>query len=136
MIADEELLYSFANAFFGYGNLEAPIWFVGMEEGGGTSVGEINARLTAWNQRGRRCVEDLPEFCRATRVAHLNQWFDPRSNIQRTWNRLILMSAVLMGKEPLDLESRKVIQRSSFAREQENESLLELFPFPSPGIRQ
>lgn len=31
---DSEVLDQFCQQFFGYGELTAPIWFIGMEEGG------------------------------------------------------------------------------------------------------
>jgi hypothetical protein len=41
---DKEL-DQFAHNFLGYGNLESPIWFIGMEEGGGNTKEEIKSRL-------------------------------------------------------------------------------------------
>ena len=32
---DDKLLESYMKTFFGYGNLHADYWFIGMEEGGG-----------------------------------------------------------------------------------------------------
>jgi hypothetical protein len=37
-VLDSEILGNFIESFFGYGNLSAPLWFIGMEEGGGKTV--------------------------------------------------------------------------------------------------
>ncbi len=34
MVLDSELLENFIQTFVGYGNADAPYWYVGMEEGG------------------------------------------------------------------------------------------------------
>ncbi len=42
---DEELLEDFCGTFAGYGNLDADVWFIGMEEGSGHTEVEIETRL-------------------------------------------------------------------------------------------
>jgi hypothetical protein len=37
-VLDPRLLTDFLDSFYGYGNPQAPLWFIGMEEGGGTVV--------------------------------------------------------------------------------------------------
>ena len=54
---DESLVLDFCEVFFGYGSFKAPIWLVGMEEGGGESAEEIQRRLQIWDQRGRQNLE-------------------------------------------------------------------------------
>ncbi len=54
-------LEEFMMHFAGYGNLAAPIWFIGMEEGGGADVAELQRRVDAWRTRGSRTLEDLAE---------------------------------------------------------------------------
>lgn len=51
---DDDLLTVFVRRFFGYGSWEAPIWFIGMEEGGGKRFQELNERFDKWNRRGQR----------------------------------------------------------------------------------
>ncbi|MFL7892770.1 MAG: hypothetical protein AB8I56_11970, partial [Anaerolineales bacterium] len=62
---NDTLLEDFINRFFGYGNFKGKYWFIGMEEGGGNSLEEINRRLDAWDMRGRREVEDVADYHRA-----------------------------------------------------------------------
>jgi hypothetical protein len=59
---DDQLLLDFMNAFYGYGNYKAPYWFIGMEEGGGDSFEEVTKRLSVWDRRGRRELEDAAEY--------------------------------------------------------------------------
>lgn len=59
---DGRLLTDTADSFYGYGTYKASYWFVGMGEGGGGLVAQINARLEAWRLRGHREVEDLRSF--------------------------------------------------------------------------
>lgn len=42
---NDALLEKRINEFLGYGNLESDYWAIGMEEGGGNSLSEINQRL-------------------------------------------------------------------------------------------
>lgn len=58
---DDELLLAYMDGFYGYGNYQAPYWFVGMEEGGGDSSADVSSRLKIWNERGRQELEDLHE---------------------------------------------------------------------------
>jgi hypothetical protein len=44
-VLEPELLQDFICGFYGYGNLGAKYWFIGLEEGGGTSIDEIQHRL-------------------------------------------------------------------------------------------
>ena len=59
---DNDLIDEFINKFYGYGNLNSDLWFVGMEEGGGNSFEEINTRLNIWSDRGKKTVEDLVDY--------------------------------------------------------------------------
>jgi len=58
---DDNLLASYMNSFWGYGNPNANYWFVGIEEGGGASFEEINQKIQLWNKRERRAIDDIYE---------------------------------------------------------------------------
>jgi hypothetical protein len=45
---NDQLIEDFGANFFGYGRTDAPVWFIGMGEGGGGSIDEINRRFIAW----------------------------------------------------------------------------------------
>jgi len=118
------------NTFFGYGTWNAPIWFVGMEEGGGNDLAEIQRRLEAWNLRGRRELEDLVSYHRDIGVTrHIGE----KPSLQSTWSKLV---RVLFGMAnlPPHRESIRKYQGLSFGREAGTTSLVELLPLPSPGL--
>jgi len=127
-----KLLSEFIDGFYGYGNLEAKLWFVGMEEGGGTAEQEIEARLNSWNVRGGRLVEDVAEFHRSFGQP---RWFEPKAPTQRTW-RPMIQSILLAKDESCDIESIREYQINKFARKGGEVASLELMPLPSPSIRE
>ncbi len=61
----------FMQRFSGYGDYAGRYWFVGMEEGGGASAGDIGRRLEAWDARGRRELEDVAGYHRSFGVDRL-----------------------------------------------------------------
>jgi hypothetical protein len=67
--------------FWGYGSLEAPVWFVGMEEGlGDTGEEELEIRFRATAGKAmvdmRRDMSDVPNHMR---------WLQPPYPIQNNW---------------------------------------------------
>ncbi|MCA9909957.1 MAG: hypothetical protein KC519_14970, partial [Anaerolineae bacterium] len=88
---NDALLKRFMHGFYGYGNLHAPFWFVGMEEGGGKSFDEIATRLRVWQMRGEKLTEDVMDY-------HVDigmpDFFYDKIKLQPTWAKLI---RVLLG---------------------------------------
>lgn len=123
---NDELLQAFITEFFGYGELSAPVWFIGMEEGGGNSLQEIQERLDAWNRRGRQKVQDLARF-------HIEFGDDSRfvenAPIQPTWRKIIRAILASTGVEPTDANIRD-FQINKLGRKGGNIALLELLPLP------
>lgn len=121
-------LVDFTDQFLGYGNLTAPIWFVGLEEGGGEDLTEIEQRVHAWAQRGSRPVEDLAAYHRSIGVT---RFFDgPRPVLQRTWRALMLMLQAYRTA-PTDTEALRQMQARDFGASDGPMALLELLPLPS-----
>jgi hypothetical protein len=81
-----DLLTDYAHRFYGYGTWRAKVWFVGMEEGGGASADEVRIRLVAWNARGSRELEGLPDFHPACGI---DCWHGEKARTQATWRQLI-----------------------------------------------
>jgi hypothetical protein len=125
---DSEILLPFMQSFFGYGNLNAPLWFIGMEEGGGKTEQEIQSRLLTWNERRRRPIEDVAEFHTAFGQPEL---FLPNAPAQRTWQRLIRTIFAARGLQP-NAEQMRQFQIASFGRVEGCSASLELLPLPSP----
>ena len=122
------LVCDFTQTFFGYGNLGAPVWFIGMEEGGGATRDEIEARFRSWAAAGRAPVVDIVEFGREAGLEDHLQWFEgEKPPLQTTWKQLIriILSSL---EEPGDASTVKAYQRDAFARRDGQECLLELLP--------
>jgi hypothetical protein len=131
---DSDLLHSFMNTFYGYGNNQADYWLVGMEEGGGNSVENIQLRLQTWKNRGEHEFEDLAEYHNAIGVPQLftnGEGF----KLQRTWNKLIRILMAVEGHEP-SLDDVKAFQRTKLGRQESNTCLPELLPLPSRSVKE
>jgi hypothetical protein len=129
---DPELLDSYAKRFLGYGNTSAPFWFIGLEHGGGGNADEIHQRLTAWDQRGRRSIEDLFDYHVA--IAE-HRWFATRSTprLQRTWAQLVRVVLAARGKST-DNAAVRDYQAHSLGRSTGETCLLECSALPSPNL--
>lgn len=128
---DDILLAQYMDSFFGYGNTKARLWFVGMEEGGGGTVEEVAARLSAWDQRGRPMVDDVAGFHQSIGQQH---WFEPGAPTQSTWRQLI-RATLLANEVPVNLEAIREYQVQRFARFDGDVASLELLPLPSTSTR-
>jgi hypothetical protein len=125
------MIQDYCNQFFGYGRWDAPVWFVGLEEAGAGTPEELQARLAAWVQRGRRELEDAPSFYPA---CEQHQWHGPHSTLQRTWRQLIRILLLARG-EPVGENALLEHQRQSLGASSGQVCLTELFPLPAPSHR-
>ncbi|MBF6569142.1 MAG: hypothetical protein IVW54_09730 [Candidatus Binataceae bacterium] len=66
---NDQLIEDFDANFFGYGRTDAPVWFIGMGEGGGGSIDEINRRFIAWQHRGRRPLKTCANIIRKSELS-------------------------------------------------------------------
>ena len=126
---NESDLKDFMSNFYGYGMLNSDIWMIGMEEGGGNSIEEIQARLKHWVEGGRCITEDVAEYHEKFGMGY---FFSEKPKNQSTWNKLI---RIMLAYHEIDttLQNVKEFQRDEFARHDSNNCLLELFPLPSPS---
>src|SRR5438874_12056489 len=46
----------------GHRRYEADYWFIGLEEGGASSIGDLAKRIEVWRQLGSREIEDVYAF--------------------------------------------------------------------------
>ncbi len=123
---NSELLLSFADTFYGYGDLSSPIWFIGMEEGG-AGLDDIQKRLETWDARGRRMVEDVAAYHEAMGVTNLTAADHVR--LQPTWAKLIYFQIAAEGGAPHQGLVRS-FQCSVWGRESSRTCFLELMPLP------
>lgn len=124
------LLNSFICDFAGYGSLQAPIWFLGMEEGSGQGIEELTRRVHAWSSRGCQPLEDLPSFHHAI---ELPRHFVRPWPLQRTWAPLLHMLLAWRGIEATTAELRRV-QSTELGTHGGDSTLVELLPLPAPRI--
>lgn len=127
LMLDPRLLDDFMLRFFGYGSWDAKLWFIGMEEGGGTSLEEIEKRLASWDRTDE--LADLRAFHAGIGE---RRWFSDRPKIQSTWGKLIRIALAAQGK-PTDTESVRHYQQNHLGRRGGAEALIELMPLPSPS---
>ena len=131
-LMDDQLLNEFVQNFYGYGNYGGQFWFIGMEEGGGNSFSEINTRLSAWANRGKKELEDVEEYHNDIGVT---KWFNDKPKLQPTWNKLIRVLLSSSGKLPTTEQVREY-QKTLLGKQLGDTCLLELLPLPSPSIGQ
>lgn len=133
-------LDKFAHKFLGYGNLNAPIWFIGMEEGmkegmkegGKDRYEEIKLRLQAWKDMGYPKVADVADF--HVKIGHVFLFRDP-VKLQKTWVNLIKFQLSLTNLD-CSKEEARAFQRDKWGRSNSPNALLELMPLPSPGLKE
>jgi hypothetical protein len=129
MANDPSAINDFIHNFYGYGNLKAKYWFIGMEEGGGNSEEEFNNRIKAWQILGEKALVDVAEY---HEIIGINRFFKDPVKIQSTWNKLIRIYLSANGL-PHDTNDVRVFQKNLLGRSEQDTSLMELLPLSSPN---
>lgn len=113
--------------FYGYGNWKSPIWFVGIEEGGGNSEKEIKNRINSWLKYKTDLI-DIKEH-------HINigicKYFT-KGTLQNTWRKLIRIK-LSYERKSIDNDIIRDIQKNKWGQLKSDNALIELFPLPSPN---
>lgn len=109
--------------FIGFGRLDAEVWFLGMEEGGG---GEENIRA----RQNFKTIEDLEK---AHKILGITKFHSGKRIIQRTWWGMCYIMLLLDGKVP-NTENIRNYQADYLGRYQGNTFLCELMPIPKPNL--
>lgn len=117
--------------FWGYGNLNGPYWFVGMEEGYSEENETLLDRFKATSYHQTCDIYDH------LKIDHGHvYWFEEGAPIQPTWRRLVEMLIYSeTGKHP-DKEDIRRFQIEHLGRIKSNHALLELMPLPSKSISE
>ena len=133
----KDLVTSRIRNFWGYGSLDAPVWFVGMEEGLSRDVTDVNderllARFTATADRQtvdlRRGMEAVPDHIK---------WFRPCAPLQSTWKYLIALYLHLKHGSIPAPEAIRDFQSCALADSKLKETAaIELMSLPSNKARQ
>ncbi len=127
----DDILAQYAHTFYGVGAWSARVWFIGLEETGGWTEGELERRLAAWNQRGRRELEEAPTFFPASGN---HQWYGPQAQLHPTWRHLILLLFLARG-EMDSVGALLNYQRTLLGTAHGETCLAELLPLPAPNPR-
>jgi hypothetical protein len=125
---DDTLIRAYATTFLGYGTWTAPLWFVGMEEGGGKSLPEFARRVRAWIDVGQPELLDLP---RLQKYVGGTDWFSSAAPLQRTWAQLIRALHVAQKNDDPPRQSLRDYQQTRLGRADGETALIELLPFPA-----
>lgn len=126
---DDAKLTDYCETFLGFGQVNAPIWFVGTEEAGGWTIGDVERRLWAWNDRRRQSFEDAPVFYP---LCGNQRWHGEGAVSQDTWRQLIRMLLIARSQ---NISARAILdyQRTQWGTLAGNTCLAELLPLPSPS---
>ena len=131
---EREKVEKYMNSYYGFGNWNSNIWFVGMEEGGGQDEDEVNKRIESWSTTKKDLIDNKAHHERIG----ITQFFD-RGVLQKTWMRLIRLKLSIEGKlsgiSSEDTEMIREIQKNSWGRLDSDNALLDLFPLPSPNAK-
>jgi hypothetical protein len=129
MNLNDELLEHFITTFYGSGNYSGDYWFVGMEEGGGSDLGQVTARLNAWYDLGGTELVDIFKF--HIKINYPEYFTDP-VKLQRTWMQ---QARIVLSSKGLTASTSEVkdYQRDVIGRKTSETCLLELLPLPSPS---
>jgi hypothetical protein len=132
MTYDRSLINEFIRNFYGFGNLQAGFWFIGMEEGGGNSEGEFNKRIQAWQTLGKKSLVDVVKY---HEIIGINRFFVEPVKLQSTWNKLIRIY-LSANDLPCETEDVRLFQKNHLGRTGQDTALLELLPLASPSTNE
>lgn len=127
----EELFENRINNFWGYGNLNSPLWFIGMEEGFHGEFGDLEKRFIKTKDK---IVVDLKEEMKDLKD-HM-KWFVPDSPMQRTWGKLIRIILTLNCDAEIDNEQIKEYQRTKLGKLNGDHCILDFMPLPCRSTKE
>ena len=110
-------------SFIGYGDLSAPIWFLGMEEAGG---GEENLRY-------RLRFDSIEDLYLGHKKLGITKHHEDKRLIQPTWRGMCVIMLALRGID-VNREEIRNYQSQHLGRFGDETFLLELMPIPKPNV--
>ena len=128
----DTLIKEYVQTFYGFGNWNAKIWFIGIEEAGGADEADVQRRLLAWAEHGRRDLENAPEFYPA---CGNRCWHGEGAKLQPTWRQLIRILFLARGVADDDAAMLEY-QRHQLGVAKGETCIAELLPLPSPGTAE
>lgn len=131
----ELMLIEYSKQYRTQGNRDGKFWFLGIEEGGGGSIAEVDAMLAKWDRQGKPDQSVL----RDPNNPSLNDgWFGTKERpdwgpIQTTWGAQIRVLLSMQGL-PCGTEDVRQYQMNAFGLEKGETCLMEMLPLPNPGV--
>jgi hypothetical protein len=116
--------------FWGYGNLDSDIWFVGMEEG---CDGSINKLIKRFEATANGEVFDIYDDMRHD-ADHI-RWFEERAPTQATYRKLIYLLLYFYTKKEPSLDDIREYQIRHFGRKLKDHAVLELMSLPCRSLK-
>ena len=135
MVINKELLWDFSNKFLGYGNIKAPIWFIGMEPGSPDNKKLLEKFFNVWADRNKPAIDDVKASHLQIGHSHYTRFFEKPVIYERTWGGLIKILFAIDGNNEFTIEDVKKYQRDKFGQLNSNHCILELFALPAKNIK-
>ncbi len=114
--------------FWGYGSLDCPYWFVGMEEGFNAETEDLFKRFKVSEGRQICDVADLKIDPGSYSL------FAEGAPMNKTYRRLIQMILYAETRKHVDIEVLRDFQIHQLGRQSSNNAILELMPLPSRSV--
>lgn len=112
--------------FIGYGRVDAPVWFLGMEEAGG---GEENLKIRAQ-------FSSVMDLYLAHKALGIVKHHEGSKIIQPQWGKMSDVMLRLNGLDEPSREERRDYQVSRLGRLESETLLADLMPIPKPSIEK
>ncbi len=136
-LLNKKFLIQFSETFLGYGNIKAPVWFMGMEPGAPDSIELIEKFYDVWVKRGSPAIDDVRESHLQTHLRHYTKFFENPVVLQKTWRGIIRILFAYAGEKEPTIAELKNYQKEEFGRLKNgsNHCVLELFALPAYNIK-
>ena len=128
---NEKLLTDFSDKFLGYGNIKAPVWFIGMEPGSPDDIVLLENFFKVWLDRKKPAVDDVKKSHLQIGKQHYTKFFEDPVKYESTWGGLIKILFASQGKKDFNKEEVKIYQKEKLGRLDSDHCLLELFALPA-----
>ena len=125
---NSSLIKNYIDTFYGYGKWSSCTWFIGIEEGGGRNIADIERRLYSWDSFEEKDLID-------NQIHHIKiglECFFVKGTLQSTWRKLILTKLSLENK-PTSKSDIINMQKNDWGHYNSENLLIELFPLSSPN---
>ncbi len=123
-----------ATECFGYGQWNAPYWFIGPEQGQAPwENNKLNTRFEAFCKLNIEGLCDCQDFHAEIQETRWHR-DSPPAALQPTWKFLILLLREFLG-QPIDETSRRVYQRENWGRSNGDTCVIELSGLPATSFK-